>query len=129
MARNERYSPKDDHHYSLPVPNSTAAGTAVRIGTFSATNDANLNGVTETATGAAGEAGPGHATGHASVAIRGVFNLPISTTTAIAEGGPVYITSAGVLTPVATSNALFGHVIDRAKGTTDGESVPVRIKN
>lgn len=129
MARNERYSGKDDHHYSLPVPNNTAAGVAVRIGTFSATNDAQLNGVTETATGAAGEAAPGHATGHASVSIKGVFNLPVTTATAVPEGGAVYITSAGVLTPVATGNALFGHVIDRAKGTTDPETVPVRIKN
>lgn len=128
MALNEIFSPKDDHHYSLPVPNNTAAGTAVRIGTFSATNDLQLNGVTETATGAAGQAAPGHDTGYASVAIAGVFNLPISTTTAIAVGGPVYITSAGVLTPVATSNALFGHAL-RAKGTTDGEAVRVRIKN
>lgn len=128
MARNEVFSPKDDHHYSLPVPNNTPSGGAVRIGTFSATNDLQLNGVAETATGAAGEAAPGHATGYASVAIWGVFRLPVTTTTAIPVGGPVYITSAGVLTPVSTSNALFGHAIV-AKGTTDGELVPVRIKN
>lgn len=127
MTRNERFSPKDDHHYSLPVPNSTAVGTAVHIGTYSATVPG-LNGVTETSTGAAGEAAPGHATGYASVAIKGVFDLAIGTTTAIAVGDPVYITSGGALTPVATANALFGHVL-RAKGTTAGEIVPVRIYN
>jgi predicted RecA/RadA family phage recombinase len=108
----------------MPVAADTAEGTAVRIGTFSATDGVNLNGVTETA-----ENEGGNIDGEATVALDGVFNLPITTTTAIAIGGPVYITSAGALTPVATSNALFGHVVKRAKGTTAGEVVPVRIKN
>ena len=128
MAKNEVFSPKDDHHYSLPVPNGTPSGGAVRIGTFSATNDAQINGVAETATGPNGEAAPGHTTGYASVAIWGVFALPVTTTTAIPVGGPVYISSAGALTPVGTGNALFGHALS-AKGTTDGEAVRVRIKN
>jgi hypothetical protein len=131
MSTNERYAPRQ--RLSLPVANSTAAGTPVRIvpsgGSYSATDNVQLNGVTETATGAAGEAAPGHKTGYASVALDGTFNLAVGTTTAITVGGPVYITSGGALTPVSTSNALFGHVVDRAKGTTAGEVVPVRIKN
>ena len=129
MSRNERYHADSVHHISAPVPNSTSSGKAIRLGTYDVGIGVNLNGVTETATGAAGEAAPGHDTGHASVALGGVFDLPISTTTAIPENGPVYITSAGVLTPVSASNALFGHTVDRAKGTTANEVVPVRIFN
>lgn len=122
MSRNERYSPT--RRRSLPVPQDTLAGAPVRVGTFSGTNDLQLNGVTETREGEGG-----NVDGNATVALDGCFDLPITTTTAIAIGGPVYITAANALTPVATGNALFGHVVDRAKGTTAGEVVPVEIKN
>ncbi len=131
MSRNERYAATK--RLSLPVPNGTASGTPLRLipagGAFSATDNVQLNVVTETATGAAGEPAPGHDVGEASCALDGVWNLAISTTTAAAIGAPIYITSGMVLTPVVGSNALFGHVVDRAKGTTAGEIVPVRIKN
>lgn len=126
MATNERYTDAD--YLSLPVPNSTASGTAVRVGTFSATTGLNLNGVTQTSTGAAGEPTGGNATGYASVKLKGAFKLAVSTTTTLAVGDPVYITSAYVLTPVSTSNALFGHALS-AKGATAGTLVTIRIKN
>ena len=53
----------------------------------------------------------------ATVGIGGVASLPVSTTTAVAVGAPVYITSAYVLTPSSSGNTLFGYALT-AKGTT-----------
>lgn len=126
MSTNEVF--RDAESLSLPVPNGTASGSPVRIGTFSATTGINLNGVTETKTGAAGEPDGGNATGYASVRLKGAYKLAVSTTTTLAVGDPVYITSANVLTPVATSNALYGHALT-PKGATAGQLVTVRIAN
>lgn len=128
MATNEVF--RDGNKLSLPVPNSTPSGAPVRIGTFSATTGVNLNGVTQTATDSSGGTGvSGNPTGYATVWLSGVFKLLISTNTAMAIGDPVYITSAGVLTPVSTSNALFGHLVgSTAKGTAPA-TLPVRLAN
>jgi len=122
MATNEKFAHGD--RLSLPVPNSTASGSPVRVGAFAT----GLNAVTQTKTGAAGEPDGGNATGYASCALTGVWKLPITTTTAMAVGDPVYITSGNALTPSATSNQLFGHILE-AKGTTAGEVHPVRVAN
>lgn len=121
MALNEIYV--DAKALSCPVPNGTASGGAVRIGAFAT----GLNGVALTKTGAAGEPDGGNATGYATVQFVGVFALNITTTTAMAAFDPVYITSGNVLTPVATSNQLFGHILT-AKGTAAGV-YNVRIAN
>lgn len=112
--RNEQFYPNDPaDKVSLPVTADTASGAPVLVGS--------LPGVTATAEGEGG-----NVDGNASVWLAGVFNLAIGTTTAISVGGPVYITSGGSLTPVATGNTLFGYVLE-AKGTTAGEIVPVKL--
>jgi predicted RecA/RadA family phage recombinase len=112
--KNEQFYPNDPaDKLSLPVPADTASGAPVLVGA--------LPGVT-----ACAEGDGGNVDGNASVWLAGVFRLPIGTTTAIAVGGPVYITAGGALTPVATGNTLFGHVVV-AKGTTAGEIVPVKL--
>lgn len=112
--RNEEFYPNDPaDKLSLPVANGTASGAPVMVGS--------LPGVCATAEGEGG-----NAEGYASVWLAGVFRIPITTTTAITVGGPVYITSGGALTPVSSGNTLFGHVV-AAKGTTAGEVVPVKL--
>ncbi|WP_224279126.1 DUF2190 family protein [Nocardioides lacusdianchii] len=112
--RNEHFYPNDPaDKLSLPVAADTASGAPVMVGA--------LPGVTATAEGEGG-----NADGYASVWLAGVYRLPITTTTAITVGGAVYITSGGSLTPVASGNTLFGHVVE-AKGTTAGEIVPVKL--
>lgn len=120
MSTNEVFT--DGDNLSLPVPNSTASGAPLRLGAAAT----GLNVVTQTKTGAAGEPDGGNATGYASCKTRGVFKLAIGTTTAMAVMDPVYITSGNALTPVSTSNQLFGHILE-AKGTTAGEVHRVRI--
>lgn len=112
--KNCRFYPNDPaDKLSLPVAADTASGTPVLVGS--------LPGVTATAEGEGG-----NEDGFASVWLSGVYDLAITTTTAIVAGGPVYITSGGSLTPVATGNTLFGHAVV-AKGTTAGEVVPVKL--
>jgi hypothetical protein len=123
MATNEVFEHGD--RLSLPVPNSTASGAPLRLGGTAA---AALNVVTQTKTGAAGEPDGGNATGYASCALSGVHKLAIGTTTAMAVLDPVYITSGNALTPSASGNQLFGHILE-AKGTTAGEVHRVRIAN
>lgn len=106
---------RDGDELSLPVPADTASGAPVLIGS--------LVGVTATAEGEGG-----NPDGYATVWMRGVYDLTVGTTTAVAVGGPIYITGAGALTPSdgAGANTLFGHAI-KAKGTTAGEVVPVKL--
>lgn len=125
MARNEVF--KNADYLSLPVAAGTESGKPVRIG--------GLNGVAQTDRGAAVDpAAPyvqnvsGNIEGYASVALKGAFLLPVSTTTTLAIGAPVYITSGGVLTPVATGNEVFGHALS-PKGSTANAPVVVRIAN
>lgn len=125
MARNEVF--KEADYLSLPVASGVVSGQAVRVGS--------LNGVAQTDRGAAlNPAAPyvqdisGNVEGYASVALKGAFLLPVSTTTAMTIGAPVYITSGGALTPVDTGNSLFGHALT-PKSTTANSLVVVRIAN
>lgn len=114
--KNCRFYPNDPaDKLSLPVAADTASGTPVLVGS--------LPGVTATAEGEGG-----NEAGYATVWLAGVYDLAVGTTTAVAAGGPVYITGAGALTPSdgAGANTLFGHVVE-AKGTTAGEIVPVKL--
>ncbi len=127
MARNEVF--KNADYLSLPVAEGVESGDPVRIG--------GLNGVAQTDRGAALDASApyvqdisGNVAVYVSVALKGAFLLPVSTTTTLAIGAPVYITSAGVLTPTDNSgaNALFGHALT-PKGSTANSLVVVRIAN
>lgn len=122
MAKNEIFESGD--RLSLPVPNGTASGAPLRVGAAAT----GLNVVAQTKTGAAGEPDGGNATGYASCKLSGVYDFAIGTTTAMAVLDPVYITSGNALTPDATGNQVYGHILE-AKGTTAGEVHPVRIAN
>lgn len=111
--KNEIFYPNDPaDKLSLPVPADTASGAPVKVGS--------LMGVTATAEGEGG-----NVDGNASVWLAGVFDLLVGTTTALAVGDPVYITSGGALTPVASGNTLFGHAVE-AKGTSP-DTIRVKI--
>jgi len=115
MAKNEVY--KDADYLSLPVLNGTLSGSPVRVG--------GLNGVAQTNEGDLVT----NEEGYASVALKGAFRFPVSTTTTLAIGDPVYIiVGTYVLTPSASGNQLFGHALS-AKGSTANQSVIVRIAN
>jgi len=88
---------------SLPVAEGVTSGDPVVVG--------ELVGVALTDRGAGGNADT-----EATVALDGAWTLPVTTTTTRAVGAPVYITSAGVLTPSATDNTLFGHCL-KPKGS------------
>lgn len=111
MATNQKF--RGNRTRSLPVTADTASGSPVVVGS--------LVGVALTAEGEGG-----NAAGYATVALDGAFDLAVGTTTAVAVGAPVYITSAYALTPTATSNTLFGYALE-AKGTTAGEVIAVEI--
>lgn len=98
---------------SLPVTADTASGSPVVVGS--------LVGVALTKEGEGN-----NPDGYATVALDGRTEQPVTTTTAVAIGAPVYITSAYALTPTATSNTLFGYAIT-AKGTTAGEVIQIEI--
>ena len=116
MAKNTHQ--EDGDYLSLPVPSGTVSGGPVRVGTIAN----GLNGVAETARGAGG-----NAAGYASVQLQGVHEFTVTLAGAIAEGGPVYITSANALNDTAASNALFGHAVKAsASGTV---TLRVRIAN
>ena len=135
MATNETF--RNGDMLSLPVPSGTKAGDAVRVG--------GLNGVCQTdrakvdvdpynADGTVSSTynyGGGNATGNASVWLVGVHELPVTTTTTLAIGDPVYIVTADntlTTTDNTGANPLFGHAIT-AKGSTDGEVISVRLAN
>lgn len=131
MARNEVY--KVGNFVSLPVPVGTKSGEPVRVGS--------LNGVAQvdeptaylaaTSNPPYNEAPSGNKAGYASVALEGAFNLPVSTTTTLAVGAPVYIiTASRTLTTTDNSgaNPLFGHALT-PKGATANQLVVVRIAN
>lgn len=128
MARNQVY--KEADFLSLPVATGKLSGSAVRIG--------GLNGVLLTNEGSVDEgshaydkAASSNEAGYASVALKGAFRLPVSTTTTRAIGDPIYIiTASGVLTTTDNSgaNPLFGHALS-AKGSTANQDVIVRIAN
>lgn len=105
MATNNRVKWTKSH--PLPVPADRASGTAV----LSGATLGNLHGVLLTKEGQGG-----NVDGEATVALDGSFVLNVTTTTTVVKGGPIYIIPAThVLTPVATSNQLFGFAME-AKG-------------
>lgn len=128
MARNQVY--KEADFLSLPVATGKLSGSAIRIG--------GLNGVLLTNEGSVDDgsntydkAASSNEAGYASVALKGAFRLPVSTTTTRAIGDPIYIiTATGVLTTTDNSgaNPLFGHALS-AKGSTANQDVIVRIAN
>lgn len=102
---------------SLPVPEDTKSGDFVLVG------DQGLFGVAATDRGKGGNA-PTHAT----VWMTGVYDLPVTTTTAADVGDKVYaVVATGALTPAAGSSPANLHVgwFVEAKGTT---ASTVRIK-
>lgn len=128
MARNEVY--KDANYLSLPVATGKLSGQPVRIGGLNAVLQTNEGSVDKPA-GAYNEAPSSNKAGYASVALIGAWRLPVSTTTTLAIGAPVYIiTATGVLTTTDNTgaNPLFGHALS-AKGAVDGQLVIVRIAN
>lgn len=127
MARNQVY--KEADFLSLPVATGKLSGDAVRVG--------GLNGVLLTNEGSVDKGSNPYDTsassngnGFASVALKGAFKLPVSTTNTLAIGAPVYITPGGVLTTTDNTgaNALFGHALS-VKGSTANQLVIVRIAN
>lgn len=128
MARNEVY--KDADYLSLPVATGKLAGQPVRIGGLNAVLQTNEGSVDKPA-GAYNEAPSSNKAGYASVALKGAWRLPVSTTTTRAIGDPIYIiTATGVLTTTdsAGANPLFGHALS-VKGATADQLVIVRITN
>lgn len=115
MATNNVH-PEGDK-WSLPVPADTPSGTFVLVG------DQGLFGVTVTAEGEGG-----NAAGYASVWAKGIWDLPVSTTTALDIGDKVYATPAGVLTTTSNTNA-NAHVgwAYGPKSTTANEVIPVKL--
>lgn len=111
MATNMIHGPERTR--SLPVTNGTLSGSPVVVGAFV--------GVALTDEGKAG-----NVEGDATVGMGGVVRNAVGTTTALAIGDPVYITSAYALTPTASGNTLFGHALT-AKGTTAGEVIDIEL--
>ena len=129
MARNEVF--KDADYLSLPVPVGTLSGSPVRVGGLNgvAQVDEPTANINAQLTPAYAEAPSSNRPGYASVALKGAWRIPVTTTTALAIGDPVYIVTANnTLTPVASGNVLFGHALS-VKGTTAGQTVIVRIAN
>lgn len=111
MAKNIKHGPERTR--ALPVTADTPSGSPVVVGS--------LVGVALTAEGEGG-----NDAGEATVGMGGVTSQPVTTTTAVAVGAPVYITSAYALTPTASGNTLFGHALT-AKGTTAGEVIDIEL--
>lgn len=139
MAKNEVYRQAD--YISLPVPVGTLSGAPLRIGALNVvvqTNEptaylAGTGGNPEywLVPGNYNEASSGNKAGYASCALVGAWNLPVSTTTTMAVGDPVYIiTASNTLTPTSNSgaNPQFGVALS-AKGSTANSNVIVRITN
>lgn len=132
MARNQVY--KDADYLSLPVPTGKLSGQPVRIGGLNAvlqTNEGSVDIALATPVTAYSEAPSSNKAGFASVALKGAFRIPVSTTGTLAIGAPVYIiTATGVLTTTDNTgaNPVFGHALS-AKGSVANQDVIVRIAN
>lgn len=128
MARNQVY--KEADFLSLPVATGKLSGQPVRISGLNGvllTNEGSVDDGTNTYD----QAPSSNKAGYASVALKGAFRLPVSTTTTRAIGDPIYIISAtGVLTTTDATgaNPLFGHALS-VKGATANSDVIVRIAN
>jgi len=129
MAKNEVF--KDANYLSLPVPTGTLSGAPVRIGGLNAVATTNEGSVDIDESSPYNQAASSNKAGYASVALKGAFNLPVSTTTTLAVGAPVYIiTASNTLTTTDNSgaNPVFGHALS-AKGSTANQLVIVRLYN
>jgi predicted RecA/RadA family phage recombinase len=119
MQNNVFYSNEPCEKLSLPVAADKVSGDFVLIG------DQGLFGVCATDRSTTAAPAGGNPDGYASVWLAGVFDLPVSTTTAADIGDIVYaVPVTGVLTPVATNNIAVGWFVE-AKGTA---AATVRIK-
>ena len=103
MALNEIY--KDANELVFPVASTVNSGDLVQVGQVVgvAQNDA-----------VTGEDGNTYAT----LKLNGVFEL--ATSVAVTVGAAMYVTSAGVVTTVATSNKFIGHAVKAKAGTSAG---------
>ncbi len=131
MARNEVF--KDADYLSLPVPTGALSGEPVRVGAINAVLQTNEGSVDDgnIASFPYNKAPSSNEVGYASVALKGAFRIPVSTTSTLAVGDPVYIiTASRVLTTTANSgaNPVFGYALS-AKGSTANQPVIVRITN
>ncbi len=112
--KNEVFYPTSpDAKLSLPVLADAPSGSPVVVGS--------IIGVAATDEGKGG-----NIEGNASVWTEGVYDFAVGTTTAVAVGAPVYITSGYALTPSASGNTLFGYALE-AKGTTAGEIIRIKL--
>ena len=131
MARNQVY--KEADFLSLPVATGKLSGDPVRIGGLNGvllTNECSVDNP-NVATAPYNEAPSSNGAGFASVALKGAFRIPVSTTNTLAIGAPVYIiTASNTLTTTDNSgaNPLFGHALS-AKGATANQPVIVRLYN
>jgi len=108
MALNEIYS--DANSLVFPVASTVVSGALVQVG--------QVVGVAENKA-VLGEDGNYYAT----LKLNGVFEL--STLVAVTVGASMYVTSAGVVTTVASGNKFIGHAIKAKAGTTAG---PVYVR-
>lgn len=136
MSMNEVYAPKAmPRGVVLNVGNTTTkSGDPVHVGAFV--------GVAETASdggvGAGGYTGlysqttgvsvSGLQPNFCSVAIDGVFKLPVVTAAAAAAGDWVYITNTNTLTTVAGTNTKFGILFEPIAGIVVAPGAAVMVK-
>lgn len=109
MALNEIYAKADSLVY--PVASTVKSGDLVQVG--------QVVGVAER-DAKVGEDGNYYTT----LKLSGVFEF--STLVAVTVGANIYVTSAGVVTTVATSNKFIGHAL-KAKASTTAGPVYVRL--
>jgi predicted RecA/RadA family phage recombinase len=128
MAKNFVF--KEAEYLSLPVPEGTRAGTAVRVGILNAVTVTDEGSATQTidvgygVTQTQPSGGIGNKAGFASCALKGSAILAVTGTTAY--GTPVYIKASDGTLNVAggAGYAVFGAALG-AKGAAKG---PVNVK-
>lgn len=109
----------------FPVPAGRTSGQAVCSGGVLG----GILGVLLTSEGALAGGGVGNRDGYATLALDGSFMLPVTTTTTVAVGGPIYIvpgTHVLTTTPNSGANPLFGHAVT-AKSAANPETIEVRL--
>lgn len=125
MATNAVF--KTGQHISLPVATGTTAGSPLRIGTINAIAITDEGSVTVTKDLGGGllvtenSGGVGNGAGYASVACDGAWNVPVTSSAAIAVGDLIYITGTApnqTLTTTATGNKVWGKALRARSGNT-----------
>lgn len=119
------------NNFRIPSKNNVIASDLPKTGTGSKAGDpvrtGGLNGANLWGTGK-GQGVPADST-YGMVALDGVIVTPVTVTGgAIVENAPIYITSAGALTTVATDNTLFGYADEPASNGAN-QLIGVRISN